>query len=69
MDLDSPVWERLLNLITDSFVVSWRIGQALVDTWLWLTHWGRDKMAAFFQTTFSNAFSSMKMDKSYLKFH
>ena len=22
-----------------------------------LTHWGRDKMAAIFQTTFSNAFS------------
>ena len=27
-------------------------------TW---THWGRDKMAAIFQTTFSNAFSWMKM--------
>ena len=26
-----------------------------------LTHWGRDKMAAFFRTTFSKAFSSMKM--------
>ena len=26
-----------------------------------LTHWGRDKMAAIFQTTFSNAFSWMKM--------
>ena len=26
-----------------------------------LTHWDRDKMVAFFQTTFSNAFSSMKM--------
>ena len=25
-----------------------------------LTHWGRDKMAAIFQTTFSNGFSSMK---------
>ena len=25
-----------------------------------LTHWGRDKMAAIFQTTFSNAFSWMK---------
>ena len=27
----------------------------------WLTHWGRDKMAAIFRTTFSNAFSWMKM--------
>ena len=26
-----------------------------------LTHWGRDKMAAIFQTTFSNGFSWMKM--------
>ena len=26
-----------------------------------LTHWGRDKMAAISQTTFSNAFSWMKM--------
>ena len=26
-----------------------------------LTHWGRDKMAAIFQTTFSNGFYGMKM--------
>ena len=26
-----------------------------------LTHWDRDKMADFFQTTFSNAFFRMKM--------
>ena len=35
----------------------------------WLTHWGRDKMVAIFQTTFSNAFSWMKMFKFRLKFH
>ena len=34
-----------------------------------LTHWGRDKMAAIFQTTFSNAFSSMKIYEFLLKFH
>ena len=34
-----------------------------------LTHWGRDKMAAIFQTTFSNAFSWMKMYKFRIKFH
>ena len=34
-----------------------------------LTHWGRDKMAAIFQTTFSNAFSWMKMYKFRLRFH
>ena len=34
-----------------------------------LTHWGRDKIAAIFQTTFSNAFSWMKMFKFRLRFH
>ena len=34
-----------------------------------LTHWGRDKMAAIFQTTFSHAFSWMKMNDIRLKFH
>ena len=36
---------------------------------LLLTHWGRDKMAAFFQTTFSNDFSWMKMYEFWLTFH
>ena len=36
---------------------------------VWLTHWCRDKMAAFFQTTFSKAFSSIKIYKFSLKFH
>ena len=34
-----------------------------------LTHWGWDKMASILQTTFSNAFSWMKMYKFRLKFH
>ena len=34
-----------------------------------LTHWGRDKMAAIFQTTFSNAFSWMKIHEFPLRFH
>ena len=34
-----------------------------------LTHWGRDKMAAIFQTTVSNGFSWMKMYEFRLKFH
>ena len=33
------------------------------------THWGRDKMAAIFQRTFSNAFSSTKMHEFQLRFH
>ena len=39
------------------------------NTWSTLTHWGRDKMAAIFQTTFSNAFSWMKMYEFRLRFH
>ena len=35
----------------------------------YLTHWGRDKMAAIYQTTFSNAFSWTKMYEFWLKFH
>ena len=34
-----------------------------------LTHWDRDKMAAIFQMTFSNAFSWMKVYKFLLRFH
>ena len=34
-----------------------------------LTHWGRDNMATIFQTTFSYAFSWMKMNDIRLKFH
>ena len=34
-----------------------------------LTHWGRDKMAAISQTTFSNAFSWMKIYQFRLRFH
>ena len=36
---------------------------------LQLTHWGRDKMAAIFQTIFWNAFSCMKSVEFGLTFH
>ena len=36
---------------------------------VWLTHWGRDKMASISQTTLSNAFSWMKMLEFRFKFH
>ena len=35
---------------------------------VWLTHWGRDKMAAIAQTTVSNAFSWMKIHEFRFKF-
>ena len=34
-----------------------------------LTHWGRDKMAAIWQTTFSNASSWMKIYEFRFRFH
>ena len=34
-----------------------------------LTHWGRDKMAAIFQTSCSNGFSWVRMYEFQLKFH
>ena len=37
-------------------------------TWLF-THWGQDKIAVIFQTTFSNAFSWMKMHDLRLRFY
>ena len=40
----------------------------LMSNWS-LTHWGRDKMAAVFLKTFSNAFSWMKMYELRLRFH
>ena len=40
-----------------------------VDKYMYLTHWGRDKMATIFQTAFSYGFSSMKMHKFRLRFH
>ena len=36
--------------------------------WLQLTHWGQDKMATISQTTFSNAFSWIKMHEFCLRF-
>ena len=39
------------------------------STSLAFQHWGRDKMAAIFQTTFSNGFSWMKMYEFRLTFH
>ena len=59
------LWNRI-NL-TDSQ----REGQssALGLTIYKLTDWGRDKMADIFQTTFSNAFSLLKMWQFRLRFH
>ena len=49
-------------------VIDW-FGFLYQSTWCSLTHWGRDKMDAISQTTFSCAFSSMKIAVFWLNFH
>ena len=44
-----------------STVISWEMTN--------ITHWGRDKIDAILQTTFSNAISWMKLFEFRLKFH
>ena len=43
--------------------------EQLYITMVSLTYWGRDKMAAIFQTTLLKSFSWMKMYKFRLRFH
>ena len=51
-------------------VMTWKIYlHYWTFAWSVKTHWGRDKMAAIFQTIFWNAFSSMKIYESRLRFH
>ena len=52
---------------TNADPIHWRIYAALGGDEL--TLWGRDKMAAIFQTTFSNAFPWMKIYKFQSVFH
>ena len=60
-------------LIYTSLVVTDHKNKHLPCCWdygpSWLTHWGLDKMADIFQTTFANALSWMKMSKFRLRFH
>ena len=59
---DNTLWpEPMLTQVLEHHMKSPRANE--------LTNWGRDKMAAISQTTFSNAFSSMKMFEFRLKFH
>ena len=58
----------IINQVVRRFnCISWlgakqAINHYLNQYWFRLTHWGRDKMAAIFQTTSSYAFSLMKMN-------
>ena len=67
---------QVINIIYNSpNDYKWDWGSWLtIDTFIMsssfpLTHWGRDKMAAIFQTAVSNGFSWMKMYELWLKFH
>ena len=60
-------WFSRVKLTTTQLwfqIVAWRRQSTSI-----LTHWGRDKMDAISQTTFSNAFSWMKIFEFRLKFH
>ena len=62
---------KLHTMFVCKLMWSWKV-HFLVDMPMYtvlLTHWGRDKMAAIFQTTFSNPFSWMKMYEFRLRFH
>ena len=63
---------KLLRIITIESRKSLRLPfnwHSLPKFGTWLTHWGRDKMAAISQTTLWTAFSWMKMLEFRLKFH
>ena len=64
-DLVLSRWEAISRTNNDS--VHWHIHT--FPGFHVLKHWGRDKMAAIFQTTFSNRFSWMKMYDFRLTFH
>ena len=56
--------QKLVNCVIVAF--DW-CGTVFIH--VFLTHWGRDKMDAISQTTFSSAFSWMKIFEFWLKFH
>ena len=71
------LWLILISTFSDTVLyqfmtVYWAVSWPLLPVrggWGLLTHWNQDKMAAIFQTTFSNSFSWMKIFKFQLKFH
>ena len=63
------VWWYYDWRISANFRATTRTSTWTFDNDSLLTHWGRNKMAAFSQTTLSNAFSWMKITEFLLKFH
>ena len=67
-DLNLHILRHCVVSIYDC-VLSSELAIVTSQGWRILTQWGRDIMAAIFQTTFSNASSWMKIFKFQLKFH
>ena len=71
------IWAPLIQLSVFGIVMFcclskyliWNASIQVPTTCAWLTHWGRDRMEAISQTTFSSAFSWMKMFELESKFH
>ena len=63
-----PSWIVFVEVI-DDITVSLTAAAVSTSQPIALTHWGRDKIDAVLQTTFSNAISWMKMLEFWLKFH
>ena len=61
----SEMWQALVQLVILGDYLILLVCGAFCDG---LTHWGRDKINAILQTTFSNAYSWMKMYEFWLKF-
>ena len=66
--LSRPLWRHCNVEICDTMMLMWHHCNMCFFLHI-QPDWGRDKMAAIFQTTFSNAFSWMKKYKFRLKFH
>ena len=71
-----PLWHNCNAFCLSVLRTLWHLVAELRFRWQpgvlkvsFLTHWGRDKMDAISQTTFSSAFSWMKMFEFRLKFH
>ena len=79
----SPGWRQAIIWSNAGILLNWTLGTNFseilseIDTFSFkqmrwkmaAIHWGRDKMAAIFQTTFSNWFSGMKMYEFRWTFH
>ena len=78
--LSTQFWLLSLRSFINAYIVfhacrwrHWTLGGPPAPDWQptnqFLTHWGQDKMADVFQTTFSNVFPWMKMHGLRLRFH